>query len=307
LSALLEEAMPVFQAGDHDIALYVGYSAYAELWFKRGRLEAGLEAYELALAHARRVGHLPPGERGQRAWARFAGTTPAEELLSWLDENEQGAVRDHFLRAYRANALAMLGRFDEARAILAETRAELLTRGGGVLLANITAFESVWVELWAGDPEAAASFGAEGFRLHEELGTQGLQSSAAGYLAQALYLLDRFDEADRWARRSAQLGAENDVDTEARWRGVRAKVSARRGAFAEAERLAREAVAIGAETDMLNVQGDAWADLADVLLLAGRGDEAAAAFEEALARYERKGNLASSQRIRAQLSEGRPT
>jgi class 3 adenylate cyclase/tetratricopeptide (TPR) repeat protein len=305
LSVLLEGAMPVFQSGPHDIALYIGYLAYTELWFKRGRFEAGLEAYELAIAHAGRVGHLPPGVLGQRAFARFAGPTPTSELLAWLDENETGAGRDQFLLAYRANALAMLGRFDEARAILAGMRVELLKRGGGVLLANITAFESVWVELWAGDPDAAATFGAEGFRLHEELGQQGYQSSAAGYLAQAEYRLDRFDEADRWARRASELGDGNGVETEMLWRGVRAKVLARRGAFAEAERLAREAVAIGDETDALNGQGDAYADLAEVLLLADRGEEAAEAFEEALARYERKGNLASSQRIRARLSEGR--
>ena len=73
----------------------------------------------------------------------------------------------------------MLGRFDEARAILAEARAELAERGGGVLLANITAFESVWVELWADDPAAAAEFGAAGFRLLEELGERGFLSAAA--------------------------------------------------------------------------------------------------------------------------------
>ena len=75
------------------------------------------------------------------------------------------------------------------------------------------------------------------------------------------------------------------------WRQVRAKVLARRGEHAEAERLAREAVAIGEKTDMLNAQGDAYADLAEVLLLGGQADEAAAALEQALDRYERKENL----------------
>ena len=87
------------------------------------------------------------------------------------------------------------------------------------------------------------------------------------------------------------------------WRQVRAKVLARRGEHAEAERLAREAVAIGDETDMLNAQGDANADLAEVLLLAGRADEAVAALEQAVERYERKGNLVSAQRARARLAE----
>ncbi len=37
----------------------------------------------------------------------------------------------------------MLGRFDEARAILAESRAELAERGGGILLAEFTPREFV--------------------------------------------------------------------------------------------------------------------------------------------------------------------
>ena len=86
------------------------------------------------------------------------------------------------------------------------------------------------------------------------------------------------------------------------WRQVRAKVLARRGEHAEAERLAREAVAIGEETDMLDAQGDAYADLAEVLSLAGRPKEAAEALEQALARYERKGNVVMAERMRERLS-----
>jgi tetratricopeptide (TPR) repeat protein len=195
----------------------------------------------------------------------------------------------------------MLGRFDEARTILAEARAELMERGGGVLLANITAFESVEVERWAGDPAAAVEFGAEGFRLHEEQGEQSFMSAAAGNLAQALYELDRLDEADAWANRSAELGASDDAGKEMLWRQVKAKVLARRGKHADAERLAREAVAIGEWTDFLNGQGDLYADLAEVHLLAGRAEEAAEALKQAFARYERKGNVVMAARTRARL------
>ena len=55
------------------------------------------------------------------------------------------------------------------------------------------------------------------------------------------------------------------------------------------------------DTDMLNLQGDAYADLAEVLLLAGKRREAAAALEQALGRYERKGNLVMAGRTRARL------
>ena len=87
------------------------------------------------------------------------------------------------------------------------------------------------------------------------------------------------------------------------WRPVRAKVLARRGEHAEAERLAREALAIGEATDDLNGQGDTYADLAEVLLLAGKPDEATATLEQALERYKRKGNLVSTQRAQTRLVE----
>jgi tetratricopeptide (TPR) repeat protein len=303
LAALVEQALPVFHAAGDDLALYIAYSALAEAAERRGQVDAALEAHEQAFAYARQAGHVPAGFWAWRAGCRFFGTTPVSELLAWLDENEPRAGRHHFLRAHRAGSLAMLGRFDEARAILAEQRAELAERGGGVLLANITAFESVWIELWAGDPAAAAEFGAEGCRLHEEFGQQSFLPGAAANLAQALYALDRLDEADALASRAAELGASDDVWNELLWRRVLAKVLARRGEHAEAERLAREAVAVCEETDMLDPQGDAYADLAEVLLLGGNADEAAAALEQALERYKRKENRVSAQRAQERLAE----
>ena len=86
-------------------------------------------------------------------------------------------------------------------------------------------------------------------------------------------------------------------------RQVRAKVLARRGQHAEAERLAREAVAIGEGTDALNWQGDANADLAEVLLLGGKAGAAANALQRARKLYERKENRASERRVVLRLEE----
>jgi len=302
LTALVERALPLFEAAGDDMALYLAYSARSEAAEIRGRWDAGRDAYERAIAHARRAGYIPPGTVGRRAASRFFGTTPVAELLVWLDENEQPAGRDQFLLAYRAGALAMQGDFVEAREILAQMRTELAERGGGMLLANIMAFESVDVELLAGDPVAAAGFAVEGFKQHEELGEPTFQSAAAGNVAKALYRLDRLDEADAWAGRAAEIGA-TETETGMSWRQVRAKVLARRGEHSEAGLLARTAVAMGEGTDHLDAQGDANADLAEVLLLGGQRDEAVAAFETAVERYERKGNIVSTQRARARLAE----
>ena len=301
LDALIEQALPVFEAARNDLALYIAYYALGQVANTRGRMDARLEAFERAFAHARQAG-LPHEFLGWRAGARYYGTTPASELLVWLDEQEARGARDINLQRYRGAALAMLGRFDEARAILADLRAELAERGGGITLALIV-HDSLNLELWAGDAAAAAELGAEGYRLLDELGEQSFLSTAAGKLAQALYALDRLEEADAWAGCAAELGASDDAVTQMLWRQVRAKVLARHGDTAEAERLVREAVAIGQETDMLDTQGDVYADLAEVLSLAGRPKEAAEALERALERYERKGNRVSTQRAQTRLAE----
>jgi class 3 adenylate cyclase len=76
---------------------------------------------------------------------------------------------------------------------------------------------------------------------------------------------------------------------------------ARRGEFHEGERLAREAVALAEETDMLNAHADALIDLAEVLTLADQ--DGRAELEQALALYERKGNLVMAERARSRLAE----
>jgi class 3 adenylate cyclase/tetratricopeptide (TPR) repeat protein len=302
LAALVERALPVFEAAGDELALYLAYLALGQVSNMRAQIDVGLEAYDLAAVHARQAG-LPHELVGWRSAMRFFGTTPVSEVLAWLDEQGERGARNPNFRGYRATALAMLGRFDDARAILAEVRAELTDRGGGIWLAALMGQASVEVELLADDPAAAAEFGEEGCAMLDELGERSILSTAAGRLAQALFALDRLDEADAWAGRAAELGASDDKFTHMLWRQARAKVLARRGKFAEAELLAREAVAIGEKTDLLDAHGDMYGDLAQVLLFAGKPGEAAAALEQALASYERKGNVVMAGRARARLEE----
>jgi class 3 adenylate cyclase len=303
LASLVEEALPVFERAGDDLALYIGYSALAELSNLRGRLDASLRAYERAFTHAERAGYEPSSMLGTLAWCRFSGPTPVSELLAWLDEIEPRAGRNQFLRAYRGWSLARLGRFEEARAMIAEARTDQLERGGGILLANLTTFESVGIELLAGDPAAAAEFAAEGLRLHEESGQQAFLAAASAIMARVAYALDQLEDAETWAARAAELSRIDDRWTEALWRQVRGKVLARRGEHAEAQRLAHEAVTMVADSDLLDPQGDAYADLGEVLILAGRAEDAVAALEQAYERYERKGNIVSAQRTQARLEK----
>ena len=305
LAALAEQSLPVFEAAGDDLALSTAYRALGAVANVRAQMDARLEANERALIHLRRAGIAYREDRlvYSLSMARLHGSTPVSKLLEWLDEQEALSPRYSLLREARAEALAMLGRFDEARTMLAGIRAELADRGAIFRLADITSQPSVKVELRAGNYGAAVEFGEEGCRLLEQIGDKSYLSTAAGMLAQALYALDRLEEANAWAGRAAELGATDDAFTQMLWRQVRAKVLARQDDTAEAERFAREAVAIGEDTDMLNEQGDTYADLAAVLMLACKTGEAVAALEHALARYERKGNVVSTQRTRAQLAE----
>jgi hypothetical protein len=54
------------------------------------------------------------------------------------------------------------------------------------------------------------------------------------------------------------------------------------------------------------VHVDAWQDLAVVLEIAGRREDATAALREALERYERKGALVPAERVRARLAALEP-
>ena len=70
---------------------------------------------------------------------------------------------------------------------------------------------------------------------------------------------------------------------------AQATVHALRGEPVEAERLAREAISLIGGSDDAIFQPDAWFTLGEILALARKTDEAETALEEALGRYEQKG------------------
>jgi class 3 adenylate cyclase len=298
LAALVEQALALFEAAGDDLALCVAYRALGRVADTRGQVDTMAEAGEQAAFHAQRAG-LSERQVGRYGSIRRArGAIPASELLAWLDEQDEHDLR---VRTGRAWVLAMLGRIEEARALLAALRADDAERGGVLLLGAIgeVGFE---VELLAGDPAAAAAVGEELCGRLEGAGSRDLEAFA-GRLAQAYYQLGSLDDADAWAARAAELGTSDDAYTQMLWRQARAKVLARRDDHPEARRLAYEAVAISDGTEMLDAQADAYADLAEVLSLAARRREAAQALEQALGRYERKQNLVMAERTRTRLEE----
>ena len=301
LLALAELALPTFEREGDEAALTEAWLAIAWAQLIRCRWGAMLSAVEHALNHSRRAG-LARWERELPAWkstALFHGPTAVEEVLTWHEEQQSQhpvALSD------QAVLEAMRGSFDRARALIAagEASAEALGQTFFVAAGGMVAWE---VETLAGDPSAAEVRARRSCELLEQLGDSGVRSLASGQLAESLYSLGRLLEARRWTETAETLSTHDDVVSQMLWRQVRAKVLVREGNHPEAERLAREAVDLAEQTDMLNRQGHALADLAEVLAVAGRSEAAADQLAEALARYERKGNVVSAATARRRLAD----
>ncbi len=305
LDVLLAEALPRFEAEADELALYTASVGVCRVAHMRAQMDAMLGGAERAVALARR---LDSPHREKRlaplvGSGRVSGTTPVRDVLAWLDAGElEGPVRHPALRMSRATSLAMLGRFDEARHIIAVLVVALRDQGATIGVA-LTGGITAEIERLAGDWEAAAAAALGSCRLYREAGERGWLSTTACLAAGALVHLDRLDEAEALLQEAVALGASEDILTQMLARQIEARILARRGDPAEAERLAHEAVTLAETTDMLDAQGNALADLAETLALIGKREQAVEALRQAAERFERKGNIVSLGRIRGRLAE----
>jgi tetratricopeptide (TPR) repeat protein len=167
-----------------------------------------------------------------------------------------------------------------------------------------TTFTLAELELHAGDWEAAERAVRPGYDSFVAMGESSFLGGAATYLARAVYEKGGYDEAQELVDVVRAVG---DPQAEVDWRAVGAKLLAQRGDFAEASSLAREAVDRCERGDSPVRQARMLEDLAEVLRLAGRSDEAGAALADALERHERKENALGASRVRARLARVRET
>jgi class 3 adenylate cyclase/tetratricopeptide (TPR) repeat protein len=297
LEKLARRALPLLeQASDHAGLSQVWWVVAFGVESFRGRYEEMAQAAERALREARLAGQQPRHLFDLEV-ALYWGPRPADEAVRTLDEALPANPPPRSL-LIRAALLAMLGRFDEAWPLAHAASArwsEMAETDGGHLLAEIARF--------AGDEETAAAYLATYCDWCERHGQVSYLSTYAPMRGRSLWALGRYDEAEKLAQLGRELGDEQDVATQTNWREVQALVHASRGEHAEAERLAREAVTISERTDAPNWRGDALYDLAEVLLAAGRTNEAAAPLEQALEQYDRKRNVVMAERTRARLAD----
>jgi tetratricopeptide (TPR) repeat protein len=109
----------------------------------------------------------------------------------------------------------------------------------------------------------------------------------------------RDDEALVYSKAAEVATGEDDLESQALWRMVRAPILARAGDEVQAELLARAAVDLTRRTEAPLLQADALAELAAVLRIGGKRSEAREAIAQAVALYASKGDVVSAARARA--------
>jgi tetratricopeptide (TPR) repeat protein len=310
----LEAAIQIFEELGEKAGLARALCFRGKVRFWAGDSSAGIEDLELAAGYARAA-----ADQAQEAdslqyvvTVLYRGSTPVEEALERVAEIHSRAGTNRPLEraalACQGTLEAMLGRFDAARDLIgrARTLAEELGLEGP--LASQVAISAGDVELLAADPARAERVLRPACETLERIGELGYLASAAPLLTDALYLQGRDDEAllltERWS--PDRLTVPEDVDAQVGWRRVRAKLLARRGDVEAAEQLSREATASAARTDFLDLRAHAVADLGEVLRLAGRWEESAAAVQEAIRLYEQKGNIAAAAALASTASTATP-
>jgi class 3 adenylate cyclase/tetratricopeptide (TPR) repeat protein len=258
-------------------------SAEAERAWRRAADESLLAGDERMLADA----------VGWEASSMALGPTPVDEAVLRCQEIRAILRGDPWAEALALQPLASLhamrGEFSVANELLAESAATLA--GFGPTVDAAVSHPESFVATLAGDYDRAERVLRDGRRVLEEMGERAVLASTEGYLAQVLLLTGRDRDADRFARRCAELATADDASPQVMWRQVRARVFARRGHARRAVELGREAVRIAMTTDHLNIQADALVDLALVYQAAGAADEADAALATAIQVYRAKGNL----------------
>jgi class 3 adenylate cyclase/tetratricopeptide (TPR) repeat protein len=237
--------------------------------------------------------------------ALVLGTTPfpeAEERLGRLIEDlADERMARATCRLEMALILAMLERFDEARDHVAFSRGVFEDLGQRRWLAAVSGVEGLvaFAEGRLDEAERGVRISYTFYqRQHDTANTVG----AATDLCQVLCALDRFDEAGALADEVVKGAGVYDLEQQAGWRSVKARVLASRGEHEEAEALALAAVERIRPTEFLDLRSDAIVHLAEVILASGRTPDARVALHEAIDGYRRKGNLAGARRVQERLA-----
>jgi class 3 adenylate cyclase/tetratricopeptide (TPR) repeat protein len=274
----------------------------------RGAYDDAAEAAKHVVEHARKAGDARQATRGAMGYATTAllGPTPVIEALAMCerlaDEVAGDRKAESIILGVLAQLHAMRGEFEEGRALYRRGASMLADLGPSVTSSTLS-IEASRVEALAGDFEAAERELRRDDEALAAMGERFYRSTVDALLAQVLVTLGRLEEAEAFSRQAEELADEDDVMSQVHWRTARARTFARRPAPGDAETLARAAVEMARGTVDITLLAGALADLAEVLTLIGRQDEAGPPLREALSLYDLKGDATSVRRVSRLLGE----
>jgi class 3 adenylate cyclase/tetratricopeptide (TPR) repeat protein len=305
-----EDAIETFEALGDTLGLAEAGLMLGSALSRAGRFADSIAATERGLAMAQAAGAT--GIRRlivDRLAERICdGPLAAYDAIARLEELRAANRDDRVLEAVIARqlsfALAMAGRFDEARAHLDASTPALDEAD----LTDLTWAHSRWkvseTLLLVGEAAAAEQDLIAVWQHFRD--SRGTASSARAMLAAAWLALLCCDQG-RWQEAAGYLAYGQEVDCSPPTRGkgyaylrlaARARVAAQAGEHTEAVELARKGVELAPSFNSLNGEARAWHALAQVQRAAGNEAEADAAVARALELYERKGNIAAAARLR---------
>jgi tetratricopeptide (TPR) repeat protein len=251
-------------------------------------------AAERSTEHYRRSGWPIATPATSLAGALYYGPAPAAAALERYRalRTDPGLGRNGVadVATFEAGLLAFGGAFEEARAMLDDAVAIKVELGQTLWLAMGSDQIRGYVEVLAGDLDAAERALRTSCQTCERLQAWAHLATQAAELGEILIEQGRFDEAEVWVRVAEEHAKANDLGAQFSWRSVRARILVERGDPERAIETARAAESIVLRTDALNQHGKVLGQLAHVLRASGRGDEADDALARAVAAYERKGN-----------------
>jgi DNA-binding SARP family transcriptional activator len=307
LVELVQQARPVFEELGDERALG---RAWRLVGYVRGSMEGRcgewLEAAERGLAYYRRTGWSAAGCILELASAVLHGPTPVGEAVVRLEqlrsETTERLGSAHVL-AFLGGVHALAARYDDAFTLLDEADTIYHELGESYVRADNSGRIRGRTHLLVGDPELAEAVFRESCAVLERVRDEQGLSSVAAELGRALQVQGRFDEARNWSRLAREHAPQGDRISQVSWRSLESVLLAQEGEATRAEKLGLEALRIIETTDALTHHGDVLLDVAKVLSVAGRHDEAAARVAEALQLFRAKENTAASQKAESQLAE----
>ena len=306
VSSTVDQAITVFNELGDELGLARAWLRLSDVHWMASRWGARADALERASEHARLAGAAREQAlaTGALALCFYWGPTPVGEAIRRCEEELPRASSDQVLEArllvVLAGLHAMRGSFGEARELYARSKGLLEELGQQLQMAVHTLVRGV-AELLADDPVAAEQELRWGCNTLEQMSERAGLPTLRAVLAEALLQQGRLGEAEELVELSEHGSAPRDIAAQVQWRGMRAKLLARRGDGERAEPLALEAVALAEKTDALNLHAEALGSLAEVLATSGERTRAEAALLESADLYAAKENAVSEARTRAML------